>query len=150
MGIERFLIVDVDPHFGDGTRDFFKDDANVFHINLQSGTGEEHDHKRNNYDIGLTFGSSNERFLDALKGALELARDFDFQIAFVIFGHDSHQDDYGGFNLTFEVYPRMTKMIMEAVGERGLIFVLSGGSCVHVAERVIPDVIRVLSGRWPS
>lgn len=150
MGIERFLIVDVDPHFGDGTRDFFKDDANVFHINLHSGTGEEHDPERNNYDIGLTFGCNNERFLDALKSALELARDFDFQIAFVIFGHDSHQDDYGGFNLTFEAYPRMAQMIKEAVGEKGLIFVLSGGSCVHVAERAIPDVVRVLSGRWPS
>ena len=127
-----------------------KSDADVFHINLHSGTGEEHDPERNNYDIGLTFGGSNERFLEALKSALELAKDFDFQIAFVIFGHDSHQDDYGGFNLTFEAYPRMTQMIQEAVGEKGLIFVLSGGSCVHVAERVIPDVIRVLSGRWPS
>lgn len=149
MGLERFLIVDVDPHFGDGTRDFFLEDASVFHINLHSGSGEEHDPKRNNYDIGLTFGGSNERFLEALKSALELAKDFDYQIAFVIFGHDSHQDDYGGFNLTFEAYPRMVQLIQEAVGERGLIFVLSGGSCVHVAERVIPDVIRVLAGRWP-
>jgi len=150
MGLERFLIVDVDPHFGDGTRDFFKEDASVFHINLHSGSGEEHDPKSNNYDIGLTFGGSNERFLEALKSSLELAKDFDYQIAFVIFGHDSHQDDYGGFNLTFEAYPRMVQLIQEAVGERGLIFVLSGGSCVHVAERVIPDVIRVLAGRWPS
>jgi len=37
MGLERFLIIDVDPHFGDGTRDFFGDDPNVFHINLHSG-----------------------------------------------------------------------------------------------------------------
>ena len=79
-----------------------------------------------------------------------MARDFDFQMAFVIFGHDSHQDDYGGFNLTFEAYPRMAQLIMEAVGEKGLVFVLSGGSCVHVAKRVIPDVIWVLAGRWPS
>ena len=83
----------------------------------------------------------------ALQSALELARDFDFQMAFVIFGHDSHQDDYGGFNLTFEAYPRMAQLIMEAVGDRGLVFVLSGGSCVHVAERVIPDVISGLSGK---
>jgi acetoin utilization deacetylase AcuC-like enzyme len=150
MGLERFLIVDVDPHFGDGTRDFFKEDASVFHINLHSGSGEEHDPERNNYDIGLTFGSSNERFIEALKSSLELANDFDYQIAFVIFGHDSHQDDYGGFNLTFEAYPRMAQLIQEAVGEKGLIFVLSGGSCVHVAERVIPDVVRVLARRWPS
>ena len=150
MGLQRFLIVDVDPHFGDGTRDFFKDDADVFHINLHSGSGEEHDPLRNNYDIGLSFGAGNDRFLAALKSGLELAKDFDFQMAFVIFGHDSHQDDYGGFDLTFEAYPRMAQMIVEAVGDRGLVFVLSGGSCVHVAEHVIPDVISVLAGRWPA
>jgi len=142
--------VDVDPHFGDGTRDFFKDDVDVSHINMHSGTGEEHDSIKNNHDIGLTFGGNNERFLSALQSALESAKNFDFQMAFVIFGHDSHQDDYGGFNLSFEAYPRMTQLIMEAVGDKGLVFVLSGGSCAHVATRVIPDVIRVLAGRWPS
>lgn len=150
MGLQRFLIVDVDPHFGDGTRDFFGGDADVYHINMHSGSGEEHDARMNNYDIGLTFGGSNERFLSSLKGALEMAKDFDFQIAFVIFGHDSHQDDYGGFDLTFDAYPKMAQMIVDAVGEKGLVFVLSGGSCVHVAERVIPDVISVLAGRWQA
>ena len=150
LGLIRFLIVDVDPHFGDGTRDFFGNDADVFHINFHSGTGEEHDPEKNNYDIGLTFEASNDRFLSALKSALELVRDFDFQMAFVIFGHDSHQDDYGGFSLTFEAYPKMAQMIREAVGDKGLVYVLSGGSCVHVAEQVIPDVVRVLAGRWPA
>jgi len=150
LGLDRFLIVDVDPHFGDGTRDFFKDDPDVFHINFNSGTGEEHDPVMNNYDIGLGFGANNEEFLSSLKGALDLAKDFDFQIAFLIFGHDSHKDDYGGFNLTFEAYPRMMQIIREAVGEKGLVVVLSGGSCVHVAEKVIPDVIRVMAGRWPA
>jgi acetoin utilization deacetylase AcuC-like enzyme len=150
MGLERFLIVDVDPHFGDGTRDFFGDDPMVFHINFHSGTGEKHDPARHNYDIGLGFGASDEQFLRALENALELAKDFDFQIAFVIFGHDSHQDDYGGFNLTFNAYPRMAQIIKKAVGDRGLVFVLSGGSCVHVAREAIPDVIRVLAGWWPN
>lgn len=150
MGLERFLIIDVDPHFGDGTRDFFKDDPNVFHINFHSGSGEQYDPANNNYDIGLGFGADNERFLTALKNSLELAKDFDFQIAFVIFGHDSHQDDYGGFDLTFDAYPRMAQIIKQAVGEKGLVFVLSGGSSIHVGEQAIPDVIRVLAGRWPN
>ncbi len=150
MGLERFLIIDVDPHFGDGTRDFFKDDPDVFHINFHSGTGEEHNPDKNNYDIGLSFGCKNEKFLDALKSALFLARDFDFQMAFVIFGHDSHQDDYGGFDLTLEAYPMMTELIFDATGEKGVVFVLSGGSCVHVAKQAIPDVIRVMAGRCPS
>jgi len=145
MGLQRFLIVDVDPHFGDGTRDFFGEDRYVLHINMHSGKDEVHDPEKNNYDIGLSFGAKDERFLSALKSALDLARDFDFQMAFVIFGHDSHQDDYGGFDLSFEAYPKMARMILDAVGDRGLVYVLSGGSCVHVAERVIPDVIAVLA-----
>jgi len=44
----------------------------------------------------------------------------------------------------------MARMIVDAVEQRGLVFVLSGGSCIHVAERVIPDVISVLAGRWPA
>jgi acetoin utilization deacetylase AcuC-like enzyme len=147
LGLERFLIIDVDPHFGDGTRDFFGEDKDVFHINFYSGNEEKYDAGRNNYDIGLGFGANNERFLSQLKGALELAKDFDFQMAFVVFGHDSHEDDYGGFNLTFDAYPEMTRIIKDAVFGRGLVFVLSGGSCAHVARRVIPDVIRVLAGR---
>ena len=150
MGLQRFLIVDVDPHFGDGTRDFFGDDPSVFHINFHSGTGEKHDPAANNYDIGLGFGASDEQFLRALETALALAKDFDFQEAFVIFGHDSHQDDYGGFNLTCSAYPRMAQIIKNAVGDRGLVFVLSGGATVHVAREAIPDVIRVLAGRWPN
>lgn len=150
LGLQRFLIVDVDPHFGDGTRDFFGEDPDVFHINFYSGREEIHDPVKNNYDIGLGFGADNGRFLSALKSALELARDFDFQLAFVIFGHDSHQDDYGGFNLTFDAYPEMAKLIKDAVGDKGLIFVLSGGSCIHVAKQAIPDIIKVLAGRWPS
>jgi acetoin utilization deacetylase AcuC-like enzyme len=150
MGIQRFLIVDVDPHFGDGTRDFFKDDADVFHINMHSGSENVHDPAKHNYDIGISFGAGNERFLSALKSALDLAADFDFQMAFVIFGHDSHQDDYGGFDLTFAAYPKMARMILDVVGARGLVFVLSGGSCIHVAEEVIPDLIEVLSGRCQS
>jgi acetoin utilization deacetylase AcuC-like enzyme len=150
LGLERFLIVDVDPHFGDGTRDFFGNDPDVFHINFHSGTGQKHDPELNNYDIGLGFGASNLAFLSELKSALRLARDFDFEICFAIFGHDSHQDDYGGFNLTFDAYPEMALLIKDTVGERGLVFVLSGGSCAHVAKEAIPDVVRVLAGRWPS
>jgi acetoin utilization deacetylase AcuC-like enzyme len=150
LGLKRFLIVDVDPHFGDGTRDFFGEDKDVFHINFYSGNEEKHDPLKNNYDIGLGFSANNELFLSSLKSALELAKDLDFQMAFVVFGHDSHEDDYGGFNLTFDAYPEMARIIKEAVGEKGLVFVLSGGSGAHVARRVIPDVIRVLAGRWPS
>jgi acetoin utilization deacetylase AcuC-like enzyme len=150
MGLKRFLIVDVDPHFGDGTRNFFGEDPDVFHINFSSSTGSKHDPAWNNYDIGLGWAAGNEIFLREFESALELAKDFDFQLCFVIFGHDSHKDDYGGFNLGLGVYPRIALMVRDLVDDRGLVFVLSGGSNPDVASKAIPDIVAVLAGRWPS
>jgi acetoin utilization deacetylase AcuC-like enzyme len=148
MGMKRFLIIDVDPHFGDGTRNFFGEDVDVFHINFHSGSGHEFDHEMNNYDIGLGWGSTDAEFLKELELAVDLSKGFDYDMAFLIFGHDSHQDDYGGFDFTCSVYPKMTRMIKDAADERGLglVFVLSGGSNVLVAKESIPSVIAVLAG----
>lgn len=146
LGLERFLIIDVDPHFGDGTRNFFVEDPNVFHINFHSGSEKEFDRVMNNYDFGIGWAATDAVFLSELATALDLTKGFNYQICFVIFGHDSHQDDYGGFNLTLTVYPKMASMIKKAIGERGLVFVLSGGSNPDVASQAIPDVISVLAG----
>ena len=147
MGLARFLIVDVDPHFGDGTRNFFGGDPDVYHINFNHQQSSNFDGKLNNYDIGIGFDAEDEQFLKELESAMEMAKDFDFQICFVVFGHDSHADDYGGFELTSAVYPRMARIIKEAAGDRGIVFVLSGGSVPEVASKAIPEVIAVLVGR---
>ena len=147
MGLARFLIVDVDPHFGDGTRNFFGGDPNVYHINFNHQQSSNFDGELNNYDIGIGFDAEDEQFLRELAGSMEMAKDFDFEICFVVFGHDSHADDYGGFELTAAVYPKMARIIKEAAGERGIVFVLSGGSVPEVAARAIPEVIAVLAER---
>jgi acetoin utilization deacetylase AcuC-like enzyme len=147
MGLERFLIVDVDPHFGDGTRNFFGDDPNVYHINFNHQQNSNFDGKNNNYDVGIGFDAEDEQFLSELESSMEMAKDFDFQICFVVFGHDSHADDYGGFELTSAVYAKMARIIKEAAGDKGVVFVLSGGSVPEVASKAIPEMIAVLAGR---
>jgi len=147
MGLDRFLIVDVDPHFGDGTRNFFGDDPNVYHINFNHQQNSNSDGNKNNYDVGIGFDAKDDQFLSELESSMEMAKDFDFEICFVVFGHDSHADDYGGFELTSEVYPKMAKIIKEAAGDKGVVFVLSGGSVPDVASKAIPEVIAVLAGR---
>jgi len=147
LGLERFLIVDVDPHFGDGTRNFFGDDPNVYHINFNHQSNSNFDGNKNNYDVGIGFDAEDGQFLSELDNAMGMAKDFDFQICFVIFGHDSHADDYGGFELTTAVYPKMARIIKEAVGDKGVVFVLSGGSVPEVASKAIPEMISVLAER---
>lgn len=145
-GLKRFLIIDVDPHFGDGTRNFFGDDLDVCHINFNHQSNSKFDEQKNNYDVGIGFDSENRLFLNELENVLDRAKNFDFQLCFVIFGHDSHKDDYGGFELSSSAYPKMTKIIKQFVAGRGLVFVLSGGSNADVASKAIPDVISTLSG----
>lgn len=141
-GWKRFLILDVDPHFGDGTRDIFKYDRDVIHINFDTSTQPRLDTEFNNYDYGLGFCKDRE-FLAALEEALQPL--YDFEMMIVIFGHDSHMRDYGGFSLSFDAYPALARKVKEYAGERPLLWVLSGGSEPEVAKQVIPDIIRVLT-----
>lgn len=142
MGLSRFLILDVDPHFGDGTRNILGKDPDVIHINFDTSTGNRFDRQYNNYDYGLGL-AGDDIFLSAVDEALK--PEYTFDMMFVIFGHDSHAYDYGGFKLTYEAYPKLARRVKQYAGSRPLLWVLSGGSQVEVAVQVIPDIIRVLT-----
>ena len=144
MGIKRIMIIDVDPHFGDGTRDLLGSDPDVIHINFHEDDGLTLAKKElNNYDLGL-YNADDSSFLRALDRVLQKDWDFDFLI--VIFGHDSHCQDYGGFYLTEIAYPEMARLIKDFAGEKPVLFVLSGGSNPEVAKEVIPGVVKVFAG----
>ncbi len=144
-GINRFFIVDIDPHFGDGTRDFFGQDQEVFHLNFQSGAEENIDSHNKNIDFPLPYDIVDNEFLFVIESIVpELIRGFEPEIIIVIFGHDSHCLDYGSFKLSWEVYPKLTKILKrtaEEVCNGKLLFILSGGAVVKVAEQAIYGVI---------
>lgn len=140
-GLKRFLVLDIDPHFGDGTREFFQYDKDVIHINFHEGNQSILDSFYSNYDYALNPGW-DEEFIQVLSGALKPEYEFDMMI--VIFGHDSHHQDYGGFCLWDPTYALLTKLIKDYAAGRPLLWVLSGGSDVAVARTVIPEVVRVL------
>lgn len=141
-GIKRFLVLDIDPHFGDGTREFFQHDPHVIHINFFEGNHDVIDPRYHNYDYGLNPGR-DEEFIETLHRALK--PDFDFELMIVIFGHDSHYLDYGGFQLWDSTYPLVTRQIKKYAADRPLLWVLSGGSEVGVAKTVIPEVVSALA-----
>lgn len=140
LGTEKIMIIDVDPHSGDGTRDFISRDTEVIHINFfedEDYAYEEVNH--NNYGI-LLHNCNDKKFLDSLEGIL--ARTWDYDFLFVIFGHDSHCLDYGDFNLTFDAYQEMARKIRIFARGRPVLWVLSGGSNPQVAATAIPTVIK--------
>jgi acetoin utilization deacetylase AcuC-like enzyme len=141
QGLKRFLILDVDPHFGDGTRNILGKDPDVIHINFDTNLKNRFDFENNNFDYGLGM-AKDQVFLDALDEALKT--EYEFDLMFVIFGHDSHTYDYGGFSLTYDAYPKLARKVKHYAGNRPLLWVLSGGSEVEVAVQVIPDILRVL------
>jgi acetoin utilization deacetylase AcuC-like enzyme len=142
LGVNRILILDMDPHSGDGTRDLVALDANIVHINFFADEDYSYqDKKLNNYGI-LLENATDQIFLQALEENLPKAADVEFII--VIFGHDSHCEDYGDFYLTVNGYREFTRRMKAFCDSRPLLFVLSGGSNPQIASQAIPAVIESL------
>lgn len=139
MGVKKILIVDVDPHFGDGTRDLLGGDPDVIHINFHSGMTDNENREWNNYDYGIG-GATDEVFINKLEAVL--SQSFDFEFLILIFGHDSHNDDYGPFRLSQAAYPCLGSLMRRLAGEKPTLMVLSGGSQPEVARGAIPGLIK--------
>jgi acetoin utilization deacetylase AcuC-like enzyme len=142
--LQRFSILDIDPHFGDGTRDILGGDEGVMHINFHSGYGMGVREGPNNLDFGLPHNAGDAEFLSAVDEALRAASSFGGELLFIIFGHDNHSDDYGAFELSDDFYAAFARRVKE-IFPRRVCYVLSGGSNPRVARRAIGDVVEVLT-----
>jgi acetoin utilization deacetylase AcuC-like enzyme len=142
---DRFAIMDIDPHFGDGTRDILGHDAGVLHVNFHSGYTMGSEEGPNNLDIALSHQAGDDRFLAGVDRALQAVREFEHDLLFIVFGHDGHRDDYGAFELSDGVYAEFAARVKEMFPRR-VCYVLSGGSNPRVARRAIGDVVATLVG----
>jgi len=142
LGVQRILILDMDPHSGDGTRDLVALDPDLVHINFFADEDYSYqDNRLNNYGIRLE-NATDQVFLQAVDEHLPRAENVEFII--VIFGHDSHCEDYGDFYLTVEGYRKFTHRMRAFAGTRPLLYILSGGSNPQVASSAIPAVVEAL------
>ncbi len=141
---KKFAIIDIDPHFGDGTRDILGPDEDVLHVNFHSGFAASGGEGPNNLDIVLPHQASDGRFLSGVDEALQAACAFEHDLLFVIFGHDSHRDDYGAFELSDDVYGVFARKVKDAFPDR-VCYVLSGGADPRVARKAIGDVVQELA-----
>lgn len=146
--LRRFTILDVDPHFGDGTRDIIGLDPDIMHINFHSGYPIGRENGPNNLDLALPHDMGDERFLAEVGRALKAASHFGHELLFIVFGHDNHRDDYGAFALSDEAYSAFALKVKEFFPQ-GVCYVLSGGSNPRVARRAIGDVIELLATDAP-
>jgi acetoin utilization deacetylase AcuC-like enzyme len=151
LGVERFLLVDTDPHFGDGTRDILGKDAGVFHLNFFASYDEgAHPASVHRVDVPLPVNVGDRAFVEALSRlAPGLAQRSRPQMLVWNMGHDAHANDYGSFQLSLRAFPVMTKVLLEVATDYcngQLVVLLSGGSEVFVARHAISSIIRLLAG----
>ncbi len=149
--IRRFMIIDTDPHPGDGTRNIFENDENVIHLNFFSDgySFSEDSIKSKKFDIPLPSNISDKGFLRVLQELTPfLVQKFEPEMILWNFGHDAHHADYGGFNLTISAFPEMAKIITQVAREicnDKLVVLLSGGSNLWVAKQSIASIVAVLA-----
>ncbi len=142
LGIKKIMIIDVDPHFGDGTRNLLGHDQDIIHINFFGNSGvRKFDPVLQNYDVPVP-GYGDKSFLQEMDLVFS-QQEWDFEFLIVIFGHDSHEKDYGNCRLTFGAFPAMAQKIKQLADDKPVLFILSGGDNPDVASVVIPEIIEV-------
>lgn len=123
--IERFMVLDYDVHFGNGTSDIYYGNPTVLYVSLHQdpktiypGTGfcwqvGEGNGKGYNVSVPIPPGTSNDTYLYALKEIfVPLAEEFKPQIIIANGGSDSHfADSLGDLSLTVKGFFDISRLI---------------------------------------
>ena len=147
--VKKFLIVDTDPHFGDGTWEIFENDENVFHLEFHGGGPLDPKFGKNSVSVPLPSESRDEHVLYAVEKLLEpIAENFGPEILIWEFGHDAHHQDYGAWQLTVPGFTKIAKTLVKTskkICDGKLIVLLSGGSNENVAKLSIYGIVSTLA-----
>jgi acetoin utilization deacetylase AcuC-like enzyme len=143
-GVKKFLVLDYDVHFGNGTSDIYYEDDSVLYVSLHQdptsfypGTGfvrqiGEGKGKGYNIDVPLPAGTGDDTYLYALNEVfVPLAEEFKPEIIIGNGGSDSHfADALGGLRLTgkgfFEI-SRLIRKTAESVCNGKLVLLIGSG-----------------------
>ncbi len=149
--IRTAMVVDTDVHHGNGTAAIFENDTSVFTLSI---------HQENNYpmpkppsdeDIGLTDGTRDAEYLDALeKGLLRSLTKFMPDLIFYVGGADPYREDQlGGLALTFEGLQKRDRLVFEHARRCGIpvASTLAGGYARRVADTVRIHVNTIIAAR---
>lgn len=126
-GYKRFMVLDYDVHFGNGTSDIYYADPSVLFISLHQdprtlypGTGFVNQIGRGeglgyNVNVPLPPGTGDETYLHALNEVfVPLATEFKPEIIIGNGGSDSHfADSLGNLNLTVDGFFDLSRLIVE-------------------------------------
>jgi acetoin utilization deacetylase AcuC-like enzyme len=146
---KKLAVVDIDPHYGDGTRDILGPEKRVLHINFHSNGGRRLGEGPSNLDVPLPYDADDDLFMEHAEAALDRAREFEPDLLYVVFGYDSHLHDYGAFRFSIDAYRRFALAVRKRF-PKGVCYVLSGGAEVDVGQEAIGAVVDILSSSNPA
>jgi acetoin utilization deacetylase AcuC-like enzyme len=143
--LKRFDVIDTDSHHGDGTRDIFRQDRNVFHVCFCYQDYRDND---NDIDIAIPYCGRDEDYLQKVKiGFIPRIRTFEPELIFWEFGYDATRREYGDKGLTKDCHVEMARIIKSTADkfcQGKLIAILCGGSRRDSATYIIPKIICIL------
>ena len=127
----KVLLIDVDAHHGQGTARAYRDDLEVFIIDVYNRANYPRRFENVDIPIALAPGTGDDEYIAKLRDALDEAFDV-FQLDLVIYvaGVDCHRDDrIGGLAITEEGLFDRDKLVIDEVTRRRipLCITLAGG-----------------------
>jgi acetoin utilization deacetylase AcuC-like enzyme len=136
----RALVVDCDVHQGDGTADLLATDPDCFTLSLHGERNYPFQRIASDLDVDLPSGTGDERYLEALEGALEEAVPrAAAELAFYLAGADAwHGDRLGRLALTKDGLRRRDELVLDRLRGAGaaVCVVLAGGYAEDVRDTV--------------
>jgi len=137
---ERFLIIDLDVHQGNGTAALCETDTDVFTFSMHGENNYPVGKERSSWDIALRDATSDEQYLDILARALsQILERFTPDLVFYQAGVDVLAGDrFGKLALTMKGVGERDRLVYEFVRRARLPLVVTlGGGYARDINRIV-------------
>ncbi|HEX8147079.1 MAG TPA: histone deacetylase [Pyrinomonadaceae bacterium] len=136
---QRFAVVDLDVHQGNGTAHIFAEDPSVFTFSMHGAKNYPLFKLRSTLDVELPDGTADEEYLAALARHLPRVFGHEPDLVFYLGGADPYEGDkLGRLSLTFGGLRARDEMVLRECRARGVAVatVMSGGYAADVGDTV--------------
>ena len=136
---ERFLIVDLDVHQGDGTAFIFRDSPEVFTFSMHGAKNYPLFKQTSSLDIELPDKTADTDYLDTLEHALDRVIMHDPDVIFYLAGADPYEKDkLGRLGLSIEGLRRRDELVLRFARDAGvpIVTTMSGGYAAEIDDTV--------------
>ena len=136
---ERFLIVDLDVHQGDGTAFIFRESPEVFTFSMHGAKNYPLFKQTSSLDIELHDNTGDDEYLDTLEHALDRVRMHDPDVIFYLAGADPFEKDkLGRLGLSIEGLKRRDETVLRFARDIGvpIVTTMSGGYAADINDTV--------------